>query len=501
MVPLSYGLLAAALQHAGDFNGDGAHDLAIAVLNETGAGIRGGLVHTLYGRPGVGLGAFGNQRWSQATPGVAENPEDKDLFGWAQASADFNADGFADLALSAAEEDLNGLADAGVVHVLYGGASGLQAAGSQLWRQGSNGLPSEPNTFELFGHALAAGDFDGDGYADLAIGVPRQDFSVFLRGIGVVHVLFGGPAGLSAARTQLVLETNAPNLVDQGDQFGFALATGDFNGDGRADLAVGNVYDQTAGGTRAGSVEVFYGAAGGLATPPQQWDQDTPGIPEQGEVGDKFGAVLASGDFNGDGRDELAIGVSDEWLGSIAGGGQVHVLFGSPGGLSAAGNQVWHLDAAGIPGQADHADHLGNALAAADFDADGADDLAVGVSGSNEFIDDGGAVLLLYGRPGAGLTAAGSRLIGQGQNGIEGTAEIDDLFGEHLRAGDFDGDGYADLAIGAPHEDLRMVFDAGAVHVVYGGGSGLSAARNQVWHQDQPGIPGRPEREDWFGRF
>ncbi|TAH36305.1 MAG: hypothetical protein EYC70_10885 [Planctomycetota bacterium] len=495
----SLGLLlrAAAAQGAGDFNGDGAHDLAVAAISERGAGIRGGVLHTLYGRPGTGLSAAGDQLWSQATAGVAEDPEDKDQFGWAQAEADFNGDRYADLAIGVPGEDVMGSADAGVVHVLYGGPSGLQAAGSQLWQQGLAGVADLPAPDDRFGHALAAGDFNGDGYADLAIGVPGQDYYFSIPAVGAVHVLFGSAAGLSSAGALFFFEGGTINLGDLLDQFGFALTAGDFNGDGRDDLAVCTLN----GNASAGSVAVYYGRASGLSDRAQVWDQDSPGVGEAGETEDDFGSVLGNGDFNGDGYADLAVGVPNEWFGPIAGGGLIHVLFGGGGGLTAAASQIWTLDTPGVPGRADNADHLGNALAAGDFNGDGAHDLAVGVSGSNEWIDDGGAVLVLAGQVGLGLVAAGARLSGQGQGGLGETADIDDLFGEHLQAGDFDGDGFQDLAIGVPHEDFIPLFDVGVFHLLYGSAGGLSGARDQVWSQDSSGVRGKSEALDMFGRF
>ena len=105
---------------------------------------------------------------------------------------------------------------------------------------------------------------------------------------------------------------------------------------------------------------------------------------------------------------------------------------------------------------------------------------------------------MLYGSA-AGLTATGSRVWHQDSAGIEGAAEAGDLFGASLSAGDFDNDGFDDLAIGAPGEDVGTAADAGAVNVLYGSAAGLTAAGDQIWHQDSAGILDVAETGDLLG--
>ena len=128
-----------------------------------------------------------------------------------------------------------------------------------------------------------------------------------------------------------------------GDHFGEAVATGDFNNDGYADLAVG-VHGDNVGANEAGAVNVIYGTADGLDVPDNQlWSQsgDVGGVPENF---DWFGYSVAVGDFNGDNFDDLAIGVPFEDVGAIADAGAVNVLYGSAGGLQTAFNQIWVHD-------------------------------------------------------------------------------------------------------------------------------------------------------------
>jgi hypothetical protein len=124
---------------------------------------------------------------------------------------------------------------------------------------------------------------------------------------------------------------------------------------------------------------------------------------------------------------------------------------------------------------------------AADFNHDGIADLAVGVSGEN---DIAGAVNVLYGA-GSGLSGTGGQVFFQ----VGGTAEFRDRFGSAQAAGDFNGDGFADLAAGASGEDVGSIADAGAVSVLPGSAGGLTATGGRLFTQ----LGSAPESFDVFG--
>jgi hypothetical protein len=442
--------------------------------------------------------------------------EADDQFGFALAAGDFNGDGHTDLAVGAPEEDVSALGspviDAGTVNVIYGTAGGLDDAANQWWGQNSPNVEDGASETDRFAYSLAAGDFNGDGYDDLAVGVPYEDIGRDLTDAGAVNVLYGAAAGLSANVVPDQLwhadVAGVPGAGEDGDRFGYALASGDFDGDGFDDLAVG--LDGEAVGTlnSAGAVDVLYGAATGLtATGSQIWYQDIAGVLDVSEAFDYFGVSLAVGDFDADGFDDLAIGVHQEDVGSVTDAGAVNVLYGGTGaGLSATGSQLWHQDSPGVLDQAEYdasfgGDRFGNALASGDFDGDGFDDLAVGV------LDEGiggatraGAVNVLYGGTGAGLSAAGNQFWHQDVSGVLDASEAHDILGRSLTAADFDGDDYADLAVGVAGEDLGSFVAAGAVNVFYGGaGAGLSATGDEFWHQDVNGVLDLAEHADYFG--
>ena len=302
------------------------------------------------------LTSKGNQFWHQDSNSIAGRAERDDNFGRALATGDFNNDGFEDLAIGVTAEDVGGEENAGAVNVIYGGAAGLAAPRNQIWHQDSDSIAGEADEFDIFGFPLAAGDFNNDGFEDLAIGVNGEDLGLLLLGepgAGAVNVIYGGPDGLAALGNQIWHQDSdgiaggAENL----DFFGFALATGDFNNDGFEDLAIGVPNEDIGGILGAGAVNVIYGGPDGLAALGNQiWHQDSDGIAGDAEEFDNFGDTLAVGDFNNDGFEDLAIGVPFEDLGGIQGAGAVNVIYGFRGGLFTPGNQIWGQDSSGIAG-------------------------------------------------------------------------------------------------------------------------------------------------------
>lgn len=231
---------------------------------------------------------------------------------------DFNGDGFADLAIGVPQESLGSVGFAGAVNVIYGSSSGLSATkakADQIWTQNSANIEGFAESFEGFGSSLATGDFNGDAYKDLAIGVPSEDIVFGETNAGAVNVIYGSTNGLSATAVPDQLWTqSSPDIegtaeeeddssISFSDEFGFSIAAGDFNNDGRDDLAVGvpteNLFDINDNiFVDAGAVNVIYGSSSGLsatAKADQLWHQNSSSVEDTIENGDIFGASLASG--------------------------------------------------------------------------------------------------------------------------------------------------------------------------------------------------------------
>jgi hypothetical protein len=431
---------------------------------------------------------------------------------------DFNGDGFADLAVGVPGEDPHGISLAGSVHVIYGSAHGLDGnhpVDDQLWSQEQTGISGVGERADFFGEALASGDFDGDGFDDLAIGVPSEDLVISAGqdeeslNVGAVHILYGTPSGLTATGQRLITEDTAgvPGAARPGDRFGDALAAGDMGRTSQDDLAIGAPGVELEGPGGGGKVIVLYGAPVGLngSHDAQFWNQDSPGIPGSAEAGDRFGGALLTADLAGSAQADLVIGIPGESQGSLAYAGAVEIILSSPTGLQTTGAQVWTQDSAGVLGVAEAGDGFGTSLTAGDFDNDGRNDLAIGSPGEDVVATNAGAVNVLYGSP-SGIGAGGDpQLWFQGSPGIQEDPEKDDNMGAALAAGDFNGDGYDDLAIGAPGERAQIFgqIGAGAVNEIKGSASGLSANSDSFWSQDSEGFDGAiedsSETDDRFG--
>lgn len=418
----------------------------------------------------------------------------------ARRSPDIDGNGYSDLVVGVPGEVVGGTLAAGAVNVLYGTATGLSAAGDQIWDQGTAGIVGTPNAGDDFGLSLAIGDFNGDWYVDVAVGIP--DDGVTSNRVGGVQVLYGSSSGFSAVGNQLWSQ-DSPFILDvaeDGDDFGVAVTAGDFDGDGYDDLAIGVPLEDLGAETDAGAVNILYGTAAGLSSDRNMFlHQDVVGTFNAAEAGDRFGRSLAAGDFDGDGYDDLAVGIEGEDNGSVVNSGAVHVFYGSGAGIDAVNDWYFQQSTSGMADSSEVADFFGYSLAAGDYDGDGYCDLAVGVPREDiDALDDAGAVHVVFGTT-SGLAVPGNQFWHQGVTGMDNAAEGLDLFGYSLAAGDFDRDGFDDLAVGIPYEDNGAIVDSGAVHVIYGAGGGLGVAGNWFFHQNTPGMADDTEVNDSFG--
>jgi FG-GAP repeat len=359
--------------------------------------------------------------------------------------------------------------------VVYGSASGLTSVNNQIWSQGSANISGAREAGDRFGAALAAGDFNNNGFDDLAIGVPNEDIEG--QGIGglftdadagSVNVIFGSASRLTSTGNQGLTQdsTGIQDETEGGDQFGFALAAGDFSGNGIDDLAIGIPFEDIG-------TPVIYGTSTGLGTGDDFMSQDSSAITVTGgtEGGDNYGWALAAGDFNNDGRADLAAGSPGEDLGLSLDAGVVSILYGASAGVATGAFQAWSQNSSGIEDTVEGGDNFGKSLAAGRLNNDSFADLAIGVPSEDFGLTlDVGVVNIIFGSANR-LTAIGDLLISQNTLGLnnaspETIAELGDKFGTALAIGDFDGNGRGDLAMGAPGEAFGLTLGAGMVNIV-----------------------------------
>lgn len=464
-----------------DFNGDGFSDLAVTV----GPGEADGVVAVvvLYGSRN-GLQTSQRQRFEATDfgrPLTRDDPEEP--MGGVLATGNFDGDRYDDLVMGEPAAWVGEIEMAGAVRIVYGSRQGLDLRRSQLWSQRSRGVPGKAEDYDAFGDSLAVGNFGRGSEDDLAIGVTSE--STPLREAGAVSILYGSSEGLVASGSQIWsgATVGVPGVSEEFAMFADELAAGRFSDSGYDDLAIGIPAQTVAGEDVAGSVVVLRGSRKGLTVcGSRRWTQDSPGIAGRSQGDDAFGDSLAVGQFGRSGFEDLAIGVPGETVGRIEQAGAVNVLYGSAGGLSASGNQIWTQRSRGVAGRPESADEFGMTLAAANLGRDtggkAIDDLVITADESIGEVYRAGQVHVLFGRR-DGLSSKDSRVLTPGTSGVTGP-RMNDEFGSLLAVGDFGspaGPGYADLAAQISDDEPSTTGARSGLHVFYGVGLGPAGAQ------------------------
>lgn len=351
---------------------------------------------------------------------------------------------------------------------------------------------------DAFGSVVATGDFDNDGYDDLVVASPNEDWDGKVNaGIITVHY---GPLSSSPGYSRWSQNSIDGAANESGDKFGSTLAVGDFNGDGVDDLAIGTPQEDHAGYEATGRVSVKYGIDGvGLTSgaPSASFGQDdVPGVGE--EDNGYFGGALAVGDFNADGIDDLAASSSGSTIDGEGYAGRVVIFYGTEeipghpdpatelGGLGFA-NAMEGFNIGNFGLTPEYGDSFGVALAAGNFDNYAGDDLAIGVPNRDHSgATDPGMVLVKFSNPFVTLKNSYKQMTIDADD-INAVARDGDRMGQHLTAGALNTDLYQDLVIGIPEKEVNGVDDAGLVGVVWGAG-GTSNMLSGAQHLRSTGV-------------
>ena len=447
-----------SVSSAGDFNGDGFDDFLVSAPDAPGDVAHAGATYLVWGKASGFGGSF--------TPALLDGSNGFQLLGGTDGdrlgqsvsrAGDLNGDGFDDLILGAS--GVPGTA-AGAAYVVFGwlagfGATLSLAAMTQVVGFGLTGAAGGDNAGYSVGDA---GDVNGDGFGDLLVGAPGASVGA-LSDAGASYVVFGrsAPFDLTASLSTLDgsngfrLSGAAANALS-GSSVGSA---GDVNGDGYDDLVIGAPGATAGTMANAGVSYVVFGKAGGFAADLDLSTLDgSNGFQLLGvAAGDAGGtAVGSAGDINGDGYDDLVVGAPS----GSAGLGAAYVVFGKASGFAATLSLAALTGANGFKlAGAAAGDLAGRSVSrAGDINGDGLDDLLIGAPQNDANGSGAGAAYVLFGSTaGFAATVDVSTLSGSSGFQLSGVDGSDLAGGSVSDAGDVNGDGFADLLVGARAAD------------------------------------------------
>jgi hypothetical protein len=424
---------------AGDVNGDGYSDVIVGAPNYDNGQVNEGRAFVYHGSA-EGL--------STRADWTAESDQYRAWFGKSVGTAgDVNGDGYSDVIVGAHwyydDQEYEGRA-----YVYHGSAEGLSARADWTAAESDQYAAS-------FGRSVGtAGDVNGDGYSDVIVGAPGYDNGQVNE--GRAYVYHGSAAGLSTTA----------NWTAEGDQawagLGKSVGTaGDVNGDGYSDVIVG-AYGYDHGQENEGRAYVYHGSATGLSTR-ADWTA------EGDQARALFGySVGTAGDVNGDGYSDVIVGASDYDHGQED-EGRAYVYHGSAAGLSARADWTAEGD------QAYARFGWWSVGTAGDVNGDGYSDVIVGAAYYDNGQENEGRAFVYHGSAAGLSTTANWTAEGDRQH---------DYFGWSVgMAGDVNGDGYADIIVGAPEHGT-----GGRVYVYHGSAAGLSTTANWTAESDQAGA-------------
>ncbi|TKJ30657.1 hypothetical protein CEE39_08035 [bacterium (candidate division B38) B3_B38] len=483
---------------SGDINGDGYTDIII------GAPFAGPSAWYMAGRTYVIFGSSSPPSTIDLSTESADitvyGDDQYDRSGWSVASGDINGDGYDDIIIGAIFADPPGGSAAGEVYVIFG-----DSFPSPPYILDLNSWPADiiicgDDADDICGKSVASGDVNGDGYDDIIIGALWADPGGRTNA-GETYVIFGS----SNPPVSIDLSQTSANITVYGDNdydcFGYAVTSGDVNGDGYDDIIIGAPYADPPGGSYAGETYVIFGSS----SPPTIIDlhSQPADITVYGDdADDECGSAVVSGDVNGDGFGDIIIGAPWAYRGVLLHAGETDLILGGGAIITAHGlggkswinsfnhfGKKWSSFKAFGPVNSKGEVHL----AVGDTDGDGLDEIAAGhgEGGSSlvKLFEVDGSLIRQFKAFGAVNTYGELHLaignfdtetsdkevaVAQGQGGrswvkvfkADGTfirafkafGRANDRGGEvHLATGDLNKDGFDEIITGTGESSISMV--------------------------------------------
>ncbi len=405
------------------------------------------------------------QKISENQGNFAGSLDPQDHFGGATTTiGDLDRDGVTDLAVGVPGDDDGGFGR-GAVWVIFLNPDGTVKSQAKI-SDTDGGFNGVLDNSDGFGASVAGlGDLDGDSVPDLAVGALGDDDGGLA--VGAIWILFLNMNGTVKSHAKVsATQGGFTGDLDDVDTFGCSLGLlGDLDGDGVNDLAAGALHDDDGGGIGGGidrgAMWILFLNANGTVKAHQKISDTQGGFLGILNDFDQFGvSVSMLEDLDGDDVDEIAVGdTANEAQGTF------WILFLEPNGTVKAHQRIGE-GLAGFTGDLEDGDLFGVSLKAlGDLDGDGVDDLAVGSRQDDDGGLDRGAVWVLTLDPDG--TVKSHQKISDSRGGFTGGLADEDYFGVSLAPlGDLDGDGAADMAVGAAGDDDGGL-DQGAVWILF----------------------------------
>ncbi len=506
----------------------GGNDVALMVLVDTGLTSLADTDFTTAATPPATPATLNLADLNPTTTGFRlDGANTYDYSGVAVSSVgDINNDSIDDFAIGAVGTDYNGRGGSGSTYIVYGKANGFNSNINLGDLDASDGFRIDgANQSDGSGRSVSSGDVNDDGYNDIIIGAAGADHNG-RNGSGSTYVVFGKESGFSGT-------VDLSNIVGSGggvrldgesikDYSGRSVSSGDVNGDGYDDIIIGASGADSNGNNSGGATYVVFGkadGANGLNGVMELSDivasSEREGFRIEGYSGSAYSgeSVSSAGDFNGDGYDDIIIGAPDAHPDGVRGSGATYVVFGKASDSSdfnaivplseLDGNDGFRID-----GERANDESGKSVSSAGDINGDGYEDIIIGAyRADSNGVAGRGSSYIVFGKEGSfdEVMELSDIARGDGSNGfrIDGENRVDQSGRRVSSAGDFNGDGYDDIIIGAYRADPNGD-ESGSSYVVFGkarGFNGTMQLSDVVASNGRDGLRLDGENaDDWSGR-